>query len=72
MKTEQRQPEEFTDLYPRAFASTVHKRPLETPTPEDALVVARALRIEVTARPGSVVWAESNFRFRCYRNPKHK
>ncbi len=42
---------DFTTLYRRAFAeygvrALWNKRMLETPTAEDALVVARALRIE--------------------------
>jgi hypothetical protein len=45
------EPEDFTSLYRRAFAeygmqALWNKRMLEEPTPEDALVVARALRIE--------------------------
>jgi hypothetical protein len=44
-------PEGFASLYRRAFAeygtrALWNKRLLEEPTPEDALVVARALRIE--------------------------
>jgi hypothetical protein len=44
-------PRDFTSLYRRAFAeygvrALWNKRMLESPTPEDALVVARALRIE--------------------------
>jgi hypothetical protein len=51
---EQRQ--DLASLYGRAFAeygtrALWNKRRLETPTPEDALVVARALRIEAIARP---------------------
>ena len=43
--------ENFVSLYRRAFAeyriqALWNKRLLETPTPEDALVIARALRIE--------------------------
>jgi hypothetical protein len=43
--------ETFVSLYRRAFAeygtqALWNKRMLEEPTPEDALVVARALRIE--------------------------
>jgi hypothetical protein len=43
--------EDFTSLYRRAFAdfgthALWNKRLLEKPTPEDALVIARALRIE--------------------------
>ena len=42
---------DFVSLYPRAFAeygtrALWNKRVLEAPTCEDALVVARALRIE--------------------------
>jgi hypothetical protein len=49
--TEPIHPEDFASLYRRAFAeygtrALWNKRPIETPTPEDALVVARALRIE--------------------------
>jgi hypothetical protein len=44
-------PEDFAILYRRAFAeygtqALWNKRLLEEPTPEDALVIARALRIE--------------------------
>jgi hypothetical protein len=44
-------PENFASLYRRAFAeygarALWHMRSLDDPTPEDALVVARALRIE--------------------------
>jgi hypothetical protein len=44
-------PDDLASLYRRAFAeygtrALCNKRLLETPTPEDALVVARALRIE--------------------------
>ncbi len=44
-------PEDFATLYHRAFAdygaqALWNKRLLEEPTPEDALVIARALRIE--------------------------
>ncbi len=43
--------EDFATLYRRAFAeygtrALWNKRLLETPTPEDALVIARALRTE--------------------------
>jgi hypothetical protein len=43
--------EDFVVLYRRAFAeygirALWNKRALDTPTPEDALVIARALRIE--------------------------
>jgi hypothetical protein len=45
------EPASFLTLYRRAFAeygtrALWNKRLLEAPTPEDALVVARALRIE--------------------------
>ena len=45
------EPADFAILYRRAFAeygtqALWNKRLLEAPTPEDALVVARALRIE--------------------------
>ena len=45
------QPEDLASLYHRAFAeyrawALWNKRELETPTPADALVVARALRVE--------------------------
>jgi hypothetical protein len=51
MTTEQTQPKDFASLYRRAFAeygthALWNKRALEAPTPEDALVIARALRIE--------------------------
>ena len=51
MSTEPTQPEDFVSLYRRAFAeygthALWNKRFLETPTFEDALVIARALRIE--------------------------
>jgi len=44
-------PDEFATLYRRAFAeygtqALWNKRMLQEPTPEDALVVARALRVE--------------------------
>jgi hypothetical protein len=44
-------PEDLATLYRRAFAeygtqALWNKRLLEAPTPEDALVIARALRIE--------------------------
>jgi hypothetical protein len=44
-------PDDFANLYRRAFAdygthALWNKRALENPTREDALVVARALRIE--------------------------
>jgi hypothetical protein len=45
------QPEDFASLYRRAFSeygtrALWNKRILEQPTQEDALVIARALRIE--------------------------
>jgi hypothetical protein len=45
------EPEDFRGLYRRAFAeygtrALWNKRLLDAPTPEDALVVARALRVE--------------------------
>jgi len=45
------EPVDFASLYRRAFAeygtqALWNKRRFEAPTPEDALVVARALRIE--------------------------
>ena len=45
------EPEDFRRLYRRAFAeygthALWNKRLLDAPTPEDALVVARALRVE--------------------------
>jgi hypothetical protein len=51
MNTEPEQPEALANLYRRAFAeygarALWNKRELETPTPADALVVARALRVE--------------------------
>jgi hypothetical protein len=51
MTTEQTQPDDFASLYRQAFAeygtrALWNKCPLDKPTPEDALVVARALRIE--------------------------
>jgi len=51
MKTDQPPIEGFASLYRRAFAeygtrALWNKRLLEAPTPEDALVVARALRTE--------------------------
>ena len=44
-------PEDYLSLYKRAFAKYAvralwNKRLIEKPTPEDALVIARALRIE--------------------------
>ena len=51
MTDESRQPTDFVSLYRRAFAeygtqALWNKRLLDPPTPEDALVVARALRVE--------------------------
>jgi hypothetical protein len=51
MSAESSSPEDFVSLYRRAFSeygirALWNKRPLDSPTPEDALVVARALRIE--------------------------
>jgi hypothetical protein len=51
MTTEPAQPPDFVTLYRRAFAqygalALWNMRSFEDPTPEDALVVARALRIE--------------------------
>jgi hypothetical protein len=51
MDTEPTEPEDFVSLYRRAFAEyraccLWNRRMLDAPTPEDALVVARALRIE--------------------------
>jgi hypothetical protein len=51
MSTEPEQPEALASLYRRAFAeygtrALWNKRELEQPTPADALVVARALRVE--------------------------
>ena len=51
MSTEPPQPEDFLILYRRAFTeygtrALWNKRLLEEPTTDDALVVARALRIE--------------------------
>ena len=51
MTTEPTNPTDFATLYRRAFAeygthALWNKRLLDAPTPEDALVVARALRIE--------------------------
>ena len=51
MNTEPTHTEDFVSLYRRALAeygarALWNKRVLEVPTPEDALVVARALRIE--------------------------
>jgi hypothetical protein len=51
MNTEPEQREDLASLYRRAFAeygarALWNKRQLEAPTPADALVVARALRVE--------------------------
>ena len=51
MNDTQSEPETFTSLYRRAFAeygtqALWNKRMLEEPTQDDALVIARALRIE--------------------------
>ncbi len=51
MNTGPSQPEDLASLYHRAFAehgarALWNKRELEAPTPADALVVARALRVE--------------------------
>ena len=51
MSSERAHPSDFVSLYRRAFAEYGARalwsmRSLEAPTPEDALVVARALRIE--------------------------
>jgi hypothetical protein len=51
MNTEPQEPEDLANLYRRAFAeygarALWNKRELETPTLADALVVARALRVE--------------------------
>lgn len=51
MSTEPKQPDDFAGLYRRAFAeygtrALWNKRALDMPTPADALVIARALRIE--------------------------
>ena len=51
MRAEVTKPPDLTTLYRRAFAeygtlALWSLRSLEAPTPEDALVVARALRIE--------------------------
>jgi hypothetical protein len=51
MTMDREQPDDFVSLYREAFAqygtrALWNRRPLEKPTPEDALVVARALRIE--------------------------
>jgi hypothetical protein len=51
MNPDPEQPEDLASLYRRAFAEYAaralwNKRELERPTPADALVVARALRVE--------------------------
>lgn len=51
MKNEVTKREDLSSLYRRAFVdfgthALWNKRAIENPTPEDALVVARALRIE--------------------------
>jgi hypothetical protein len=51
MNTGPAQPEDFASLYRRAFATygiraLWNKRELDAPTREDALVIARALRVE--------------------------
>jgi hypothetical protein len=51
MSTAPEQSEDFAQLYRQAFAAFSvralwNKRQLDAPTPEDALVVARALRLE--------------------------
>ena len=51
MNTEPAQPDDFASLYRRAFAAYSiralwNKRELDVPTREDALVIARALRVE--------------------------
>jgi hypothetical protein len=51
MTSEPEQLEDFASLYRRAFAeygtrALWNKRELEVPTPADALVIARALRVE--------------------------
>jgi hypothetical protein len=51
MNIEPQEPEDLASLYRRAFAeygarALWSKRELEAPTPDDALVVARALRVE--------------------------
>jgi hypothetical protein len=51
MNDQTKQSSDFTSLYRRAFEeygtqALWNKRLLDAPTPEDALVVARALRIE--------------------------
>lgn len=49
--TNENQADDLATLYRRAFEeygthALWNKRPIEAPTPDDALVVARALRIE--------------------------
>ena len=56
MKTETQQPEDLASLYRRAFAeygarALWNKRELEKPTPADALVVTRGLRVEGNLKP---------------------
>ena len=51
MHAESEQPDDLASLYRQAFAqygtrALWNKRLIENPSPEDALVVARALRIE--------------------------
>ncbi len=51
MVTESIQPEDYAALYRRAFVkfgtrALWNKRQLDAPMPEDALVLARALRVE--------------------------
>lgn len=51
MTMDPEQPDDFANLYRQAFAqygtrALWNRRLLEKPTPEDALVVARALRVE--------------------------
>lgn len=51
MNTAPAQPADFASLYRRAFAvygirALWNKRELDAPTAEDALVIARALRVE--------------------------
>jgi hypothetical protein len=57
LNTEPEQRENFASLYRRAFAeygprALWNKRQLETPTPADALVVARALGMEGNREAG--------------------
>ena len=58
MSIEATEPEDYLILYRRAFQeygtrALWNKRLLEQPTPADALVVARALRVEGTVTPDS-------------------